>query len=203
MRRPLRPAILASGYSYGVFAAMKKTVQLIVAGTLVMGIAACSSPASTRQALIKNAAFWQRANVSEAAYMDGPKTQQMLHRDIARCVTELKELEQLGTIRNAIPSENNRYRDPQSPEEALAKWETPERDGYLLNEHGNYHDFETCMIEKGWERVEHVPYDIAEKSRKNYLETIVGQKYRTKMGEREEYLKMEKDEDDPAANLND
>jgi hypothetical protein len=164
---------------------MKKSVRLIVAGTLLLGLSACAETASTRQHLIKNANFWQRASVSDAAYMDGPKSQQMLHRDIARCVTELRELEQLGTIRNAIPAENARYRRPQSAEHEMSKWDTPERDAYLLAEHGNYHDFETCMIDKGWERVEHVPYDVAKKSRENYVEAITGQNYRTKMGYRD------------------
>lgn len=187
---------------------MKKSVQLIVAGTLLLGLSACGETASTRQALIKNANFWQRASVSEAAYMDGPKSQQMLQRDIARCVTELRELEQLGTIRNAIPAENARYRRPQSAEHEMSKWDTPERDAYLLAEHGDYHDFETCMIDKGWERVEHVPYDVAKKSRENYVEAITGQRYRTKMGYRDndtDYRVTEPEHNNDAGNtgLND
>jgi hypothetical protein len=180
---------------------------LLLAGTVAIAMtAACAGPESSpRAALKRNAAFWQRANVSEAIYMDGPKAQQMLHRDIARCVTELRELEQLGTIRNAVPAENSRYHDAgQNEQQALAEWETPERDGYLLAEHGDYHDFESCMVDKGWERVEHVPYDIAEKSRQNYLETIIGERHRTKMGDRDmtsEYRKPVKEDD--FSNLND
>ena len=37
--------------------------------------------------------FWQRVSVSEAVYQQGPKAQQMLNRDISRCVVELRELE--------------------------------------------------------------------------------------------------------------
>lgn len=180
----------------------KTVVTFVAAGAVLVSLAACGG--TTRKSLYNNAAFWQRANVSEAAYMAGPKAQQMLHRDIARCTTELRELHQLGTIRNAIPAERHRsYRDPSSPEQQLAKWETPYRDGYLLNEHGNYHDFETCMIEKGWERVQHVPYDTAERSRANYLETIIGERYQSRIAPHEPVFESKRDRRDPAANLND
>lgn len=159
--------------------------SLLLAGTVMIALTAgCAGPEGLPRAALKsNAAFWQRANVSESVFMDGPKAQQMLHRDIARCVTELRELEELGSLRNALPAENSHYHDAGNREEqALAEWETPDHDGYLLAEHGNYHDFESCMVDKGWERVEHVPYDVAEKSRENYLQTIIGERYRTRIG---------------------
>lgn len=181
---------------------VRTSIYVIATGAALLAMTACGDP--TRRSLIDNAAFWQRANVSEAAFMSGPKAQQMLHRDIARCTTELRELEQLGTIRNAMPMERGRsYRDPQSPEGQLSKWETPPRDGYLLNEHGNYHDFETCMIEKGWERIEHVPYDTAHRSRRNYTETIIGQRYQSKIAPHEPVFNTKRSSSDPAANLND
>ncbi len=119
--------------------------------------------------------YWQRTSVSEAAYIQGPKAQQMLSRDISRCVFELRELERLGMIKNAIPTDHHgRVLDPD--ELAMKDWDTPERDGHLLSEHGDYMDFETCMRDKGWERIEHVPYDVAEKGRENYVRTNI--KYR-------------------------
>jgi hypothetical protein len=153
---------------------MHKIVNFIVAGSLLTLATACSSN-NVEKSLRDNASFWQRANASEAAYQQGPKVQQMLHRDIARCTAELRELHQLGVIRQNIPAEY-----PYGGPEDMARWETPARTGYLLNEHGNYHDFETCMIEKGWERIEHVPYDTALKSRQNYMNTVYGERFQSK-----------------------
>ncbi len=166
----------------------KRFLLTIAAGATLIGLTACNGEITRRSELENNARYWQRASVSEATYMEGPKAQQMLHRDISRCVVELKELERLGTIRTAIPAQtmiNGGTPDPKSPEGALADWETPERDGSLLTEFSDYQDFETCMQAKGWERVEHLPYDVAKRSRRNYIETIMHEQYRTKSGERE------------------
>ena len=160
----------------------------LVTGAALLGLSACDATYSERQALETDARFWQRADVSEATYMEGPKVQQMLHRDIARCVTELKELERLGTLRTVIPAEtmiNGEVPDPQSPEGSMAQWETPKRDGALRTEFSDYSDFETCMHTKGWERVQHLPYDVAERARETYVKTIMHEQYRTKAGERE------------------
>lgn len=167
---------------------MKRFLLTIASGAAFLGLTACDTSYAERRALEDNARFWQRASVSEATYMEGPKAQQMLHRDIARCVTELKELERLGTIRTVTPAEtmiNGKVPDPHSPEGSMAQWETPKRDGMLRAEFSDYSDFETCMQAKGWERVEHVPYDVAERSRETYVETIMHEQYRTKIGERQ------------------
>jgi hypothetical protein len=103
------------------------------------------------------AQYWQRFSVSESIYMRGPKAQQMLNRDIARCVVELRELERLGVLKNAIPTDpEGRVLDPD--ENALLDHDYPERDDNLFAEHENYHDFESCMQSKGWERVRQVPF---------------------------------------------
>ena len=161
----------------------KKILSLVFAGSLIVGLAACASESIDRQSLMDEAHFWERARVTETAYMEGPKVQQMLNRDIARCVTELRELERLGMIRHTTPADNypdGSTPDPDTPEGALAQWDTPEHDGYLRAEHLPYHDFETCMQAKGWERLEYVPYDVANESRKNYIKTVLGEQYRTK-----------------------
>ncbi len=89
----------------------------------------------------------------------------MLNRDISRCVVELRELESLGSIKNAIPTDRSgKLLDPD--EKSLAGNDTPERDGALLAEHTDYQDFESCMLAKGWERIKYVPYETAEKSRR-------------------------------------
>ena len=158
--------------------------HLALCGAAILVVSACSS----RPVEWEDASYWQRANVSESAYMEGPKALQMLHRDISRCVTEIHELEHLGTIRYATPSdklEAGRAPDPSTPQGQLDQWETPERFGALYAEHSDYHDFETCMAYKGWERVEHVPYDVAERARQNYIENIIGEEKRSKTGDRQ------------------
>lgn len=127
--------------------------------------------------IVDKGQYWQRSSVSDAAYQQGPKVQQMLNNDIAGCVTELRELERLGQVRNAIPANPRTGRTLSSDEQALQAWDEPERVRYLLAEHGNYHDFETCMIAKGWERVKYVPYDVAHVARKNYMKNHVAYEY--------------------------
>jgi hypothetical protein len=132
---------------------------------------------------VREGQYWQRVGASEAAYIQGPKAQQMLNRDISRCVVELRELERLGTLRNAIPTDaDGRVLDPD--ELALRDNDTPEREGYLLAEHGDYHDFEGCMLAGGWERVISVPFDVAERSRRTYLQAHRDYKYNSRFEER-------------------
>lgn len=165
-----------------------RSLSLVLTGALLLGLTACANDSVERK-LREDAQFWQRANVTEATYMEGPKAQQMLNRDISRCVVEIRELERLGALRNVTPGDTVSYGeppDPDTPAGALAQWETPEREGYLRAEHLDYHDFETCMAYKGWQRLEHVPYDVAHRARENYIETIIGERHRTKTGERDE-----------------
>ncbi|MCB1680525.1 MAG: hypothetical protein H6858_02570 [Rhodospirillales bacterium] len=125
--------------------------------------------------------YWQRVSTSSAIFLRGPKAQQMLNRDIARCVVELRELERLGAVKNAIPE----YADGlvlSEDEMRLAGWDTPERDEQLFAEHSDYQDFEGCMLSKGWERIKYVPYDVAYQSRENYLDAHVKYADRLKKG---------------------
>ena len=120
----------------------------------------------------KGGQFWQRTSASDALYLQGPKAQQMLHRDISRCVTELRELERLGVLKNAIPAHDTGH-IMTDDEIMMADWDSPERDKHLFAEHSNYTDFESCMDTKGWERIEHVPYSTAQKGRNNYIKANV------------------------------
>ena len=117
--------------------------SLFLSGFAVLALGACVAPQTN---VVDTGQYWQRSSVSDAAYTQGPKAQQMLNKDIAACVAELRELERLGQIREAIPANPVTGRVQSSGEEALAKWDEPERVKYLLAEHGEYHDFETCMI---------------------------------------------------------
>ncbi len=169
---------------------LKSRSTLLLTGVLLFGLVACeSSTPVSKYDLLTEPHFWQRAEATSAIYQRGPKAQQMLNRDISRCVTELRELERLGAIKHATPAAivNGVVPDPNTPAGNMAQWDTPERDGYLRAEDLEYHDFETCMMSKGWERVEHVPYDIADEGRENYIEAVTGERYRTKHGMREEY----------------
>ncbi len=156
---------------------MKKSAlfPVLLCGVVVAGVTACSPTLPDKH-------YWQRADTTSSIYTRGPKAQQMLHRDISRCVSEVRELERLGTIRFNIPAESGAVRG--DARDKLAEWETPERDGYLRNEHMPFHDFESCMAYRGWERLEHVPYDVAERSRQVYIETITGERYQTKTRQR-------------------
>ncbi len=114
--------------------------------------------------------YWQRVNASSQLYLQGPKAQQLLNRNIAHCVVELRELERLGAVRDAIPE----YVDGvvlDDVEARLAGWDTPERDKELFAEHGDYIDFEGCMRAKGWERIKYVPFEVEERARENYKRT--------------------------------
>ena len=147
--------------------------MMIMRSFLLLGLALTfSSPvaAGVNDKITQGGQYWQRVHASSSLYLRGPKAQQMLNRNIARCVTELRELERLGSVRDAIPE----YADGLvlSTEEAeLAGWDTPERDKELFAEHSDYIDFEGCMLAKGWERIEYVPFDVAGEARENYMIT--------------------------------
>lgn len=143
---------------------MSKSRFLLLSGLAAGALVAACTPVEKPDPASQ---YWQRVSASELIYTRGPKAQQMLNRDIARCVTELRELERLGQLRNAIPTDpTGRVLDPD--EKALYGYDSVDRDGYLLLEGGEYHDFETCMLAKGWERIKHVPYDVSEDSWKSY-----------------------------------
>ncbi|MEM6811535.1 MAG: hypothetical protein AAF549_03615 [Pseudomonadota bacterium] len=137
---------------------------------------------------LEGASYWQRVDTTSSLYMRGPKAQQMLHQSISECTSSLQELRRLGEIRDAIPANYNRgneLSDRTAAEQELDAYETPTRDGYLLNEHLDYHDFETCMYSKGWERAEFLPVDDLGRAQKEYADQYF-EKRRTKyMGDRE------------------
>lgn len=115
--------------------------------------------------------YWQRSSASESIYLQGPKVQEMLTHDIAKCVTEIRELERLGHIKNGIPTDKN-GRVPDPDERKILGYDSYDRDGHLMSEQMQYHDFETCMSSKGWERVKYVPYDVSEDAKLDYYENL-------------------------------
>lgn len=145
---------------------MKKALILLLPLLL---LTACGTPVGKKD--MNKAQYWQRSSILDAAYQQGPKAQEMLNRDIANCVSTLKELERIGTIRNAIPADSmGRVLD--RDEEQYMAFDTPDRFGGLNLETGNYHDFEGCMLSNGWERTMYVPYSVASRSRETYLRSV-------------------------------
>lgn len=155
----------------------------------VLGLHACGTAPK-----IEEAKYWQRNSASSALYMQGPKAQQMLHKNIATCVNEINELEKLGEIRRAVPANYNSGNEIEQrtiSQKELDQWDTPQRDGFLYGEHLDYHDFETCMYAKGWERLEHLPYSEAAIARQDYLERYGSQKKKKIFDARENVTTLE------------
>lgn len=149
--------------------------MMIMRSFLLLGLALTFTSqafAGVNDAIEQQGQYWQRVHTSSALYVRGPKAQQMLNRNIARCVVELRELERLGAVRDAIPE----YAEGavlSADEAALAGIDTPERDKELFAEHSDYIDFEGCMLAKGWQRIKYVPFDVADEARENYKRTHV------------------------------
>jgi hypothetical protein len=158
---------------------MPRLALLASVAVLSFTLSACTNGTpysldNTRQIIAQNGDYWQRTDATSAIWMQGIKAQQSLNRDIARCVTELQELVRLGEIKSIYP------KDAPAPGAAssdaqknLNTWDQPDRDGVLLTEGAGYHDFESCMVAKGWERVMFVGGDVAYKGATNYMQNHV------------------------------
>ena len=134
---------------------------------------------------MNDAQYWQRASTSESTYMRGPKAQQILNRDIAHCVSTLRELERLGQIkRGAIPlNADGGFMDAAKMD--MENLDLPERDAALFVEKQNYQDFYGCMLDSGWERTEFVPYARTREAQDIYLRNYAHKEERVKR--RKEY----------------
>jgi len=160
-----------------------KKFSIITSLIAVAALSACShSEPEVNRMIENNGQYWQRINVSSALYLRGPKAQQALNVDIAKCVNEINTLHRVGAIRNGFPAENlpdGSIPDKFTPEGQMAIWNTPEHDGNRLYEHLDYHDFDSCMTYQGWERIKYIPYNVAENAKDVYYETMLGEKRRT------------------------
>ncbi len=184
---------------------LNKKTTLALSLVSLGGLAACTN--HNTHPKFESADYWQRSNATSALYQQGPKAQQMLHKDIANCTNEIRELENLGAIRSVIPPNYNRGNtmDRTASEQQLDEWDSPERDGYLYAEHLDYSDFEGCMVNKGWERVEYLPYTNAKRARQDYIENTGRKKKKKPRGDRENVTTLHTDKQDPPPyeNLND
>jgi hypothetical protein len=117
-------------------------------------------------------AYWQRVEDNSALYMTGPRAQQQLDDDIASCVREVDELVELDALRETLPPDtHSEYHDALEASGDLAYYDTPTRHGDKKVAHSDFHDYESCMRTKGWERVRFVRYKTAAQSNKVYTET--------------------------------
>ena len=174
---------------------MKKiSLALVLSGVAVLALSACDT-VSDSYLETKDGHYWQRTDASAAIYQRGPKAQQMLHRDIAKCVYQVRELQRLGAIRTATPGDvdiNGKTPDASVAAGRLSSQDTPERDGYLNAEQTDFHDFETCMNGNGWDRVEYLPYNISVEARDNYIATMEQEKRRAQGGNNTDHTAKEK-----------
>lgn len=145
---------------------MKFKVASIMALGGVLAMAACSPLPPLGQA------YWQRVEDNSALYMTGPKAQQRLDDDIAKCVHEVDELVELGALREAMPPDTHSdYHTPLKASGDLDYYDAPARYGDKKVAHSDFHDFESCMRVQGWERVRYVRYNALTKAKKTYTET--------------------------------
>lgn len=135
---------------------------------LGMALAACSTGPTEFH-------YWQKTDAKTALYLTGPKAQQMLEEDIALCVHQIIELTKIEEIRDGVPpimSELDGIEQGKvtTAMDSLPTWETPERIKDLRVNHSDFHDFEGCMREQGWERVKYVFPGQEEHAKKVYYE---------------------------------
>lgn len=140
---------------------------------LVLGLAACSGGR-----VDESSNYWQRTDTQSAMYMTGPKAQHTLHQDIASCVAQLKELQRLSSLRNAIPTDTGNQVPSYNPSNTkLASADTPNRDGPLYAEYYDFVDFEGCMQTKGWQRALVMTPTQSVEGRDNWFRSLVDKDY--------------------------
>ncbi len=123
-------------------------------------------------------AYWQRIEDRSAMWMTGPKAQQELDQNIASCVREVDELVRLDALRETTPPDtHSEYHRALESSGDLAYYDTPTRMGDHMVSHTDFHDFESCMRSKGWERVRFVRYQTDLKAQETYKATQEIRKY--------------------------
>lgn len=143
-----------------------KYLKLISTVSMVIALSGCLKEPRLASA------YWQRVDGESALYMTGPKAQQILDQDISRCVVEIDELVKLNAVRETMPPEtHNEYREALDLSGDLNYFDTPKKYGALKVAHSDYHDFDSCMRFKGWERTKYIQYDVELDARKNYKKT--------------------------------
>ncbi|HRI75636.1 MAG TPA: hypothetical protein PLX33_01465 [Alphaproteobacteria bacterium] len=145
---------------------MTKGFKMLALAGGLMALSACAVQTPVAQA------YWQRVEDNSALWMTGPKAQQQLDQDLAGCVREVDELVELGALRETTPPDtHSEYHRALDASGDLSFYDTPTRLGNHKVSHTDYHDFESCMRVRGWERVRFVRYDAARQAQKTHKET--------------------------------
>lgn len=145
---------------------MTSKIKSLVAASALIVVSACTWTPPVGQA------YWQRVEENSALWMTGPKAQQELDQNIASCVRQVDELVELGALRETTPPDtHSEYHRALKASGNLSHYDTPTRYGDHMVSHTDFHDFESCMRESGWERVNFVRYQSAQKSKETYVST--------------------------------
>jgi hypothetical protein len=146
---------------------MHSPIKTLMAACGILALSGCVwAPPPTAQA------YWQRVEDNSALYMTGPKAQQTLDENIAACVREVDELVELGALRETTPPDtHSEYHRALNASGDLDFYDTPTRYRAKMVSHTDFHDFEGCMRNKGWERVKFVRYQTARQSQETYQAT--------------------------------
>jgi hypothetical protein len=138
-------------------------MRLFVAACGILAASGCAWTPPTGQA------YWQRVEDNSGLYMTGPKAQQTLEDNIATCVREVDEMVELGALRETTPPDtHSEYHRALEASGDLDYYDTPTRYGEKMVSHSDFHDFDSCMRFKGWERVKFVRYQVAKQSQDTY-----------------------------------
>lgn len=146
---------------------MHSRIKMFVAVCSILAVSGCVwTPRPTSNA------YWQRVEDASALYMTGPKAQQTLDENIATCVREVDELVELGALRETTPPDtHSEYHRALNASGDLDYYDTPTRYRAKMVSHTDYHDFDGCMRNKGWERVKFVRYQTAKQAQETYQAT--------------------------------
>lgn len=145
---------------------MNSKLKMLTAAASLMVLSACAYNPPVGQA------YWQRVEDNSALWMTGPKAQQELDQNIATCVREVDELVEIGALRETMPPDtHDEYHKALNRSGDLDYYDTPTRLGDHMVAHTDFHDFESCMRDKGWERVKFIRYQTAAKSKQTYKST--------------------------------
>lgn len=149
---------------------MRKTILLLTAVIIISGCTVKHKPTGED--------YWQRIEDASALYLTGPKAQQILEQNIAGCVREIDELVYLEAVREDTPPETrNEYLRALDAAEPTAHWDSPSHLRDLRIDHTDFHDFDSCMNFKGWERVAYVRYPASQKAQRVKTELQAVRRY--------------------------
>jgi hypothetical protein len=146
---------------------MKKILLPVLLGVCLTLLSSCAD---------NERHYWQRTDPNSAIYLTGVKAQQELEQDISECVHTIIELTKLSDVRGHVPSATQALGDHDQKQETddmskLPLYDVPEYIRNLRVDHTDYHDFDGCMVYKGWSRVRYVGPEEEKRSKEIYDDT--------------------------------